>query len=404
MSIGTGNINTHQKKEPSGPPFVPASARNGASVQGGVIEWGQPQGTGPGGPADLIHSTEIPMAGFDVDFIQDPVLLLRITGVGNALQWHATGDPSIPMISQSAGGSIVFSDAGTGQGNVWFNLGSTGHYGFGNGNASLGGFMTMIDNDPTRNVGCWFRQAGTFAGTWSGYRIQNSDAGNTSRTQFEAINNGFLNAGVVLGIGAVANTIYPNTSYLSVGSVGAGLFIVSRNAAGFVAWSIGAEGTAGEVMRLVAGGRLGIGVTAATARVHPAAGVAGVSGAPFKYNAGVAAQTAVENGAKNFDGTNETLAAGGVTYIIKKCLTATANLDFPNTAAQTSFDLNIAVAGAALLDPVTVGIGAALQIADTCVTAFVSAAGVVTVRFNNYSAGAIDPGAADVRVTVEKLV
>jgi hypothetical protein len=266
---------------------------------------------------------------------------------------------------------------------------------------SLGGFLTWIDSDAARSLGSWFRHQG-FAGTWSGHRIQNSDAGNTSRTQFEAVNNGFTNAGIVMGIGSVANTIYPNTSYISVGTVSPGMFIVARSATGFIAWSIGAEGTAGEVMRLVAGGRLGIGVTAPTAALHTRAGVAAANGAPFKYTAGVAAQTAVENGAKNFDGTNETIAAGGVTYTLAKTLTATAVLDFPNTNAQLSADLTIALTGAADGDVVLLGVPNASILPDSCYTAWVSAANTVTVRFNNYSAGAQNPASGTFRVSVVK--
>lgn len=83
-------------------------------------------------------------------------------------------------------------------------------------------------------------------------------------------------------------------------------------------------------------------------------------------------------------------------------LTATANLDFPNTAAQTSSDLTIALAGAAVNDMAVVGYDPVGLDANSCYTAFVDAAGSVTVRFNNYSAGAIDPGARDFTVSVLK--
>ena len=142
--------------------------------------------------------------------------------------------------------------------------------------------------------------------------------------------------------------------------------------------------------------------TVPTARVHIIAGTAGVGNAPFKYIAGVAAQTVLENGAKNFNGSNEFMTAGGVNYTMAKTLTATASLNFPNTAAQTSSDLTITVTGAADGDVVALGVPIASQNADSCFTAFVSAANTVTVRFNNYSAAPIDPATGTFRVSVIK--
>lgn len=139
-----------------------------------------------------------------------------------------------------------------------------------------------------------------------------------------------------------------------------------------------------------------------TAKLHIGAGVAAAMGAPFKYTSGVANQTVLENGAKNFNGTNEFLTAGGVNYTMAKTLTATAALDFPNTAAQSSSDLTIALTGAADGDVVSLGVPVAALNPDSCYTAFVSAANTVTVRFNNYSAGAIDPASGTFRVSIIK--
>lgn len=147
--------------------------------------------------------------------------------------------------------------------------------------------------------------------------------------------------------------------------------------------------------------RMGLGVVP-TAYVHTRAGLASAGNAPWKYTAGVAAQTVLENGAKNYNGTNEFLTVGGVNYTMAKTLTATANLDFPNTAAQLSADLTIALTGAADGDVVCLGVPIAAQVADTCYTAFVSAANTVTVRFNNYSAGAVNPAAGVFRVSIIK--
>lgn len=87
---------------------------------------------------------------------------------------------------------------------------------------------------------------------------------------------------------------------------------------------------------------------------------------------------------------------------IEAVLTATATLDFPNTAAQTSSDLTITVTGAAVGDAVLLGTPATPD-ANSCFTAWVSAADQVTCRFNNYSAGAIDPASASYRAVVMKF-
>jgi hypothetical protein len=80
-------------------------------------------------------------------------------------------------------------------------------------------------------------------------------------------------------------------------------------------------------------------------------------------------------------------------------LTATATLDFPSTNAQLSADLTIAVTGAAVGNPVILGTPAAPD-ANSAFTAFVSASGVVTVRFHNYSSGAINPASGSFTVIV----
>jgi hypothetical protein len=91
---------------------------------------------------------------------------------------------------------------------------------------------------------------------------------------------------------------------------------------------------------------------------------------------------------------------GGAT--LTKSLTALATLDFGSTAAQQSSDLTVAVTGAAVGDTVVVTPPAAPNV-NTSFTGFVSAADVVTVRFNNYSAAAVDPASGAYRVAVLKF-
>ncbi len=92
------------------------------------------------------------------------------------------------------------------------------------------------------------------------------------------------------------------------------------------------------------------------------------------------------------------LSVGGGTAIAK-FIKATATLDFGNTSAQTSADLTITATGAAVGDTVVLATPASID-ANSCYTARVSAADTVTVRFNNYSALAIDPASGSFTVRV----
>jgi lysophospholipase L1-like esterase len=98
-------------------------------------------------------------------------------------------------------------------------------------------------------------------------------------------------------------------------------------------------------------------------------------------------------------GISVTNGAGSVT-VATTTLTNTGTLDFGNTGAQLSADLTITVTGAAVGDAVSVGIPAAD--ANSSYSAFVSATNTVTVRFNNYSSGSIDPASGVFTVKVFK--
>lgn len=92
------------------------------------------------------------------------------------------------------------------------------------------------------------------------------------------------------------------------------------------------------------------------------------------------------------------------TELYRFLLPAQANLNFPNTAAQNSADLTINVPGATDGDAVILGVPIGSQPANTSYSAFVSAANTVTVRFNNYSAAAVDPAAGNFKVAVIRLL
>jgi hypothetical protein len=94
-------------------------------------------------------------------------------------------------------------------------------------------------------------------------------------------------------------------------------------------------------------------------------------------------------------------ASGFLTFVSGKSLN-TASLNFPSTSAQNSSDLTITVTGAAVGDAVTLGAANAAVLSNSSYSAWVSATNTVTVRFNNYSSGALDPAAGTFKVIVMK--
>lgn len=86
--------------------------------------------------------------------------------------------------------------------------------------------------------------------------------------------------------------------------------------------------------------------------------------------------------------------------IVAAAITATDTLNFPSTLTNTSSDLTIAVDGATTSSVVWLGVPNGSTLTNSCFTAWVSSANIVKVRFNNYSAGSLDPASGAFRVTV----
>lgn len=80
-------------------------------------------------------------------------------------------------------------------------------------------------------------------------------------------------------------------------------------------------------------------------------------------------------------------------------LTALANVDFANVAAQTCVEENIAFTGAAIGNAIAAGWPSPFG-AGLLGTMWVSAANTVTIRLCNVSGTAIDPAPADFRITI----
>jgi hypothetical protein len=80
-----------------------------------------------------------------------------------------------------------------------------------------------------------------------------------------------------------------------------------------------------------------------------------------------------------------------------------ASLDFPNTSAQSSSDITVSYTGAQTSHPVMISVPDGSAPSNTNYTAWVSSAGVVKVRFNNYSASAVNPASGTFTIFVLNL-
>ena len=156
-------------------------------------------------------------------------------------------------------------------------------------------------------------------------------------------------------------------------------------------------------MRIIAAGQIGVGVASPTATMHFKAGTASASSAPIKFTSGTNMSTP-EAGAVEWDGTNLFVTNSSASRrTVNQGFSGSATLDFPSTNAQLSADLTITVTGAADGDVVSIGVPNASVNANTNFTAWVSAANTVTVRFNNYSSGTVDPASGTFKVFVTKF-
>jgi len=80
-----------------------------------------------------------------------------------------------------------------------------------------------------------------------------------------------------------------------------------------------------------------------------------------------------------------------------------ASLDFPNTSAQSSSDITVSYTGAQTSHPVIISVPDGSAPSNTNYTAWVSSANVVKVRFNNYSASAVNPASGTFTIFVLNL-
>lgn len=257
-----------------------------------------------------------------------------------------------------------------------------------------------------------------------GSRITNEHTGTNSQNVglYVKAMNGSINHALVAEVGSGSSN---NAAYL-VGNGGSPLLHLHQldntshssmlfHNAGAAVWAVGAKGNTGafaiNASQFFSGveplnityptGQVGIHMSGATAKIQIGAGQIAAGTAPLKFTAGNN-MTTPENGAVEYNGTNYFVTSNSTRYTLAKTLTTTAALNFGSTSAGNSADLTITVTGAADGDAVSLGVPNAAVNANSNFTAWVSAADTVTVRFNNYSSGAIDPASATFRISVLK--
>lgn len=337
----------------------------------------------------LTNATGLPLStgisGFGIGVATTLGTNLSITG-GGAISLGgftftvpATGTAVIGGGTGAANRITTWSDANTLMSSSSFTRSSTGVI---VNSASLGGVMS-------------FTHTNTSAGTTSLASIVVDN--NTYNQSIKQYGTGFTTVGLL-----VANL----STYQSTSVVGT---LFANTAASTKFWfAVAGTAATNEVVQIAGAGVAFNGNTsttklaAPTAYIHAAAGLAAASGAPQKYTAGVAAQTSLEVGAVNYDGTNLFLSDATYNYLQLKALVSVATLDFPNTLAQTDSDLTVTVTGAAVGDEVILGVPNASTQTGSCFSAWVSAANTVTVRFSVYGITAKDPASGSFKVSVIK--
>lgn len=132
--------------------------------------------------------------------------------------------------------------------------------------------------------------------------------------------------------------------------------------------------------------------------VSSSGNLARINNVAYTWPASVPAAAA--SGTQLGEGVLTTTNTGALSW--KQRTSASATLDFPNTATRTSSDLTVTVTGAATGDMVALGVPNISVFINSCYTAWVSADNTVTVRFNNYDNADKNPASGTFKVMVFK--
>jgi hypothetical protein len=288
----------------------------------------------------------------------------------NALYFNTTGGNNVAngsgaLFSNTTGGNNVANGLGALQSNT------TGNNNTANGSSALRSNTTGSSNI-ANGVNAMYNT--TVGDTLTGSNNIAIGTNAADNIRFEAANNVAIGNAVDLPIQNGSNQgVYQNALFIT-----------------------GASGTGTNIA-----GNVGIAVNTPTARLHLIAGTATPSTAPLKFTSGVNL-TSPLGGEMEFNGTNLFFSPSTTRHTVNHGLPGSATLNFPSTLTLLSADLTITVTGAADGDVVSLGVPNAAVNANTSYSAWVSAANTVTVRFNNYSAGTVDPASALFKVFVTK--
>ena len=263
----------------------------------------------------------------------------------------------------------------------------------------------------TANLFGIYQSGGTGAGTtW--FQIAEGGAAafnNTLSVTGAATFSSTVNTGALTGTSLIASGA-GNSTIRATSTGNFPLFQLIDSRSGGSTWNIEGGRTLanlqirhnnGQIAELTPSAQFGIGVASPTAVLHLKAGTATASTAPLKFTSGTNLTTA-EAGAMEFNGTNLFFSPSTTRHTVNHGLTGSATLNFPSTTTLLSADLTITVTGAADGDVVSLGVPNAAVNANTSYSAWVSAANTVTVRFNNYSSGTVDPASGTFKVFVTK--
>jgi hypothetical protein len=322
---------------------------------------------------------------------------LSTTGsVNTAVGWNSLGGNTSGNYN-TAVGKDACRDNAAGEFNNGFGYAAL-NFNTASGNNGFGTYAVYSNTTGTQNAGfgnssLYFTTTGINNAAFGGSALYNNTTGS---------NNAAFGLGALFGalgftgsnntaIGVLAGqTLSTGSNNIFIGyNVSPNIGITASNQLNIGGWIYGDNG------------KIGIGVTGPTAKLNLSAGTTSANTAPLKFTSGTNLTTP-ENGAVEYDGTNYFATSSSTRYTIAKTLTTTASLNFSSTSAQSSADLTITVTGAADGDAVNLGIPNASVNNNSCYTAWVSAANTVTVRFNNYSSGSVDPASGTFRVSVMK--
>jgi hypothetical protein len=179
---------------------------------------------------------------------------------------------------------------------------------------------------------------------------------------------------------------------------------IQANAGSIIMYSAasGTAGTSATVNGILAVTTTGLGVgsvgSAPKGWVHVPASSTTTAGMVFTTGGGL--QSSKTDGSVNYVSNNLNLTVGTTDNILFKGFSGSATLDFPSTGAGAVSDLTIAVTGAAVGDPVILGVPNGSVTTTAVFTAWVSSSNTVTVRFSPKATE--DPASGTFNVNVLK--